>query len=231
MSNDATNRHNGGKLEFADGYLFISTGEADDPERAQDTSDLGGKILRLHPDGSIPDDNPFSTPGNANPVWAFGFRNPYGLAVRADDDLLYASDNGPLCDDEVNLIRSGANYGWGRGRTFETCGTAGLGKDPVGSLISWPVTIAPTDLTWYSGRLKNMRGLLIGDFNLGYLHRLSLSSDGERVEDEAVHSLGRGYRILDVSDGPGGWPYVAAVRLDEEPPGYILRLVPARRTP
>lgn len=226
MSDDRFKRHNGGKLEFAGGHLFVSTGDADKPVRAQTISDLGGKILRLLPDGSIPDDNPFSPPEERSPVWAYGFRNPFGLAVGADSDLIYASDNGPFCDDKVDLVQPGGNYGWGPDRQ---CGTKGLGDDPIASLITWPVNIAPTDLMWYSGRLTSMRGLLIGDFNLGYLHRLSMSPDGTRVSDEAVHSLGQGYRILDVTDGPGGWPYVVAVRPAEQPTGYILRLVRAEQ--
>jgi glucose/arabinose dehydrogenase len=102
--------HNGGDLTFSpDGTLFVSLGEAHEPGRAQDETDIGGKILRLEADGSVPADNPF---GAANPVWSIGHRNSFGLCVDPGSGDLWATENGPDRDDEVNLIEEGGNYGW-----------------------------------------------------------------------------------------------------------------------
>ena len=102
--------HNGGDLAFAaDGTLFVSLGEAHEPGRAQDATDIGGKILRLEADGSVPADTPF---GEANPVWSIGHRNSFGLCVDPRSGDLWATENGPDRDDEVNLIEGGGNYGW-----------------------------------------------------------------------------------------------------------------------
>lgn len=97
--------HNGGDMTFGpDGKLYLVTGEAHQPARAQDVEDLGGKVLRLNPDGSIPDDNPF---GPANPVFALGIRNSFGLCFNPANGDLWETENGPATDDKVNLIRAG----------------------------------------------------------------------------------------------------------------------------
>jgi glucose/arabinose dehydrogenase len=100
--------HNGGRLAFGpDGKLYVSTGDASRPERAQDLESLGGKILRLNPDGSIPADNPF----DGSPAFSYGHRNVQGLAFD-DDGNLWASEFGQNTWDELNLIQAGENYGW-----------------------------------------------------------------------------------------------------------------------
>jgi len=105
-----TGYHNGGDMAFGpDGKLYAVTGEAHDPERAQDPNDLGGKVLRLDPDGSVPDDNPL---GPDNPVYALGIRNSFGLCFDPVTGALWETENGPASDDEVNRIVAGGNYGW-----------------------------------------------------------------------------------------------------------------------
>ncbi len=101
--------HNGGRIAFGpDGKLYVTTGDAAAPALAQDRDSLAGKILRLNPDGSVPDDNPF--PGS--PVYSYGHRNPQGLAWQPGTGQLYATEHGPSAHDEVNLIAPGDNYGW-----------------------------------------------------------------------------------------------------------------------
>jgi glucose/arabinose dehydrogenase len=225
MSDLEYKRHNGGQFEFVDGKLFVATGEGEDARRAQDLTDLGGKILRLEADGSAAPGNPFEDKEGAERVWAYGFRNPFGLAVGPEPGLLYGVDNGPYCSDEINLIRPGANYGWGDGFRSVDCQGPGIGRNPTASIYTWDATIAPTDPYWYSGPLEDMEGFLMGDFNFGFLHRFETSADGTSIESEELFQVGTGYRILDVSNGPGGWPYLVAAGSGDAP-GYILRLVP-----
>jgi len=99
--------HNGGRITFGpDGHLYITTGDSNEPDLAQDRDSLAGKILRLNDDGSIPPDNPFD-----NPVYSYGHRNPQGLAWD-DDGRLWATEHGSSARDELNLIEPGRNYGW-----------------------------------------------------------------------------------------------------------------------
>ena len=102
-------RHQGCAVEAADGYLWVSIGDANQPageNRAQDPDSLNGKILRLALDGSIPDDNPF---GSA--VYSLGHRNPQGIAV-SPSGLVVAAEHGTDVNDEVNVIVAGGNYGY-----------------------------------------------------------------------------------------------------------------------
>ena len=102
-------RHQGCAVEAADGSLWVSIGDANQPageNRAQDLDSLNGKILRLALDGSIPDDNPF---GSA--VYSLGHRNPQGIAV-SPSGLVVAAEHGTDVNDEVNVIVAGGNYGY-----------------------------------------------------------------------------------------------------------------------
>jgi len=100
--------HHGGRLQIGpDEMLYATTGDASDPELAQDENSLGGNILRMNLDGSIPDDNPIPD----SYVYSFGHRNPQGLTW-ATDGTMYASEHGDNANDEVNVIEAGENYGW-----------------------------------------------------------------------------------------------------------------------
>ena len=122
--------HNGGRIAFGpDGMLYAGTGDTGDTSLPQDPGSLNGKILRMEPDGSVPDDNPGPTL-----VWSSGHRNVQGLAWDADGRL-WATEFGQSEVDEVNLIRPGANYGW---PDVEGAG-GGEGTDPV---VTWPTSEA-----------------------------------------------------------------------------------------
>lgn len=195
----STGYHNGGQLEFAGGKLFVSTGESHDASEAQNTSNRLGKILRYNPGGSVPGDNPF---GAGNPVWSYGHRNPFGLAYRRDKKIMYETENGPNCDDELNIIRRARNYGWGSG--YE-CGTAGVGGDPKRPIRRWSSIIVPTDPCFYKGRMGRLSGdLYVPDFH-GNLRRMILNKKGTRVRNERVIHQGGG--MTDCAKGPGGWLY------------------------
>ena len=121
-------RHHGGRLLFGPGgHLYVGTGEAGQPELAQNRSSLGGKILRITPDGKPVDGNPFD-----DEIWSWGHRNVEGLAFD-DDDRLWACEFGDRDVDELNLIEKGGNYGWPE---FE-----GQSDDPdyITPKVTWPV--------------------------------------------------------------------------------------------
>ena len=200
----AANIHNGGQLEFMDGHLFISTGDASNPALAQDPDSMAGKILRILPNGDIPADNPYFS-GDAPAVWSYGHRNAFGLAANDDASQLYESENGPTCDDELNYIVRDGNYGWGPG--FDCNGPA-IGPAPRAPLRSWTPTIAPTDLAWYEGRLDAFReSLLMGNFKGdGKIRRFYLEPDGTSIASSGV-VYNAETAILDVAKGPGGWLY------------------------
>jgi glucose/arabinose dehydrogenase len=100
--------HDGGRIAFGpDGMLYVCTGDAGNPSNSQDRNSLGGKILRITPDGDVPQDNPFPN----NPLYSYGHRNVEGLAWD-EEGRLYASEFGLNRYDEVNLIEPGGNYGW-----------------------------------------------------------------------------------------------------------------------
>ncbi|HWO70584.1 MAG TPA: PQQ-dependent sugar dehydrogenase [Actinomycetota bacterium] len=204
--------HNGGDLAFGlDGMLYVSTGEAHEPARARDPDDLGGKVLRLAPDGSVPPDNPF--PGS--PVYTLGHRNSFGLCVNPGTGDVWETENGPDRDDEVNLLRPGGDHGWPA--------VLGPGGGPgfVDPEIVFPQVIVPTgcaftapDTMWF------------GDFR-GDLHRARLGGpDLDRVREHRV-VLPAGAGITDVAVGPDGRLYVATATAILRVTGVRARTGPA----
>jgi glucose/arabinose dehydrogenase len=174
------NNHDGGRVKFGpDGKLYATTGDADTGANAQNASSLAGKVLRLNNDGSIPADNP--APGS--PVWSLGHRNVQGIAWHPDTRALYETEHGPsdpfpnCCNDEVNLIVPGANYGWPTVR-----GGAGdpRFRDPLidsGRLETW----APSGAA-FATRPGPLRGSLIFATLRGqHLHRVVFGPDGRTV--------------------------------------------------
>ncbi len=188
--------HDGGVIAFApDGTLFVGTGDATVEERAQDLGSLGGKILRIHADGRIPDDNPF--PGS--PVWSYGHRNVQGLAWSASGQL-HATDFGPGRNDEINLIRAGGNYGW-------PIVTGHAGRD---GLIDPIFVRQPNEASW--SQLALLRGSAMpqweGDlFAAGLrgqrLWRVRIAADGRVTKSEMllVRQLGRLRGATQAPDG------------------------------
>ncbi len=136
--------HDGGRLEFGpDGFLYVSTGETGQPDLAQDRGSLGGKILRITPDGDPAPGNP----DPSSPIWSWGHRNVQGLAFD-DAGNLWASEFGDSTYDELNLIEKGQNYGWPQveGR--------GGGPDLANPQVVWDTSEAsPSGLAHLDGQL------------------------------------------------------------------------------
>ncbi|MCM3664549.1 PQQ-dependent sugar dehydrogenase [Mesobacillus subterraneus] len=151
--------HHGGRLKIGpDGKLYATAGDAaTSPEIAQDLESLGGKILRLNLDGSVPADNPF---GNSY-VYSYGHRNPQGLAW-SEDGTLYASEHGPSAHDEINLIEAGQNYGWPEITGDDT--KQGM-EAPI--FQSGSDTWAPSGMAAHNGKLyvATLRGNALREFD------------------------------------------------------------------
>lgn len=205
--------HDGGRMRFGpDGKLHVTTGEAERPQLAQDRGSLGGKILRLEPDGAIPSDNPF--PGSA--VYSFGHRHPQGLAFHPDGGL-YVTEHGPsgnparreaCCHDEVNRIEPGANYGWPT--VFGLARDARF-RDPV--YESGTDTWAPSGATFVSrGPLRG--SLLFAALRGQHLHRVVFDGKGDTVVFAERLLAGQFGRLRDVVEAPDGGLYVLTSNRD-----------------
>lgn len=209
--------HDGGRLAFGpDGLLYITTGDAGQPKRAQDTNSLAGKILRLTDEGKAPSGNPF---GSA--VYSYGHRNPQGLAWD-NRSRLWATEHGRSGIrsglDELNLITKGANYGWpetegDEQRTGMQTPIANSGPDE---------TWAPAGLTYWDGSLffAGLRGESLYEAKL----------DGNRASLKS-HLRGDYGRLRAVVLGPDGYLYISTSNRDgrgdiREGDDKIIRLNP-----
>ncbi|MFL5767168.1 MAG: PQQ-dependent sugar dehydrogenase, partial [Actinomycetota bacterium] len=142
--------HDGGRILFGpDGKLYATMGEAHGAAAAQQLGNPAGKVLRMNSDGSVPNDNPF--PGSR--IWSYGLRNSIGLDFDPQTGNLWESENGPECNDEINRIVKGGNFGWG---ASETCSTPPQapentnqdGSNPILPKRFYTPTIAPTGITF-----------------------------------------------------------------------------------
>jgi glucose/arabinose dehydrogenase len=200
------NSHTGARIVFGlDTTIYFCTGELTEGWYSQDTSKLPGKVLRIHQDGSIPDDNPI--PGS--PVWAWGLRNPQGMTM-LPDGRLFTAEHGPANDDEVNLIVKGGNYGWpnveGRAKTDEERAF----KDSTGAIDAFWTTgrssYGLSPLAYYSGsRFPQWnRSLLVGSLKDATITVLKIDRDSDTAlsfRNYFAHAFGRIRDILVTTDG------------------------------
>jgi glucose/arabinose dehydrogenase len=223
--------HDGGRLRFGpDGMLYVGTGDGGEPDRSQDPASLGGKVLRLTPDGQVPKDNPVA----GNPLYVLGVRNTQGFDWTGG--RFYVTDHGPSGEllrrghDEVNLASPGANLGW---PVIYGCQTH---QGMVTPSLSWQTAVPPGGASFYTGTaIPEWRGsLLIGTLRSMHLHRVKLSSsDPAVVELHEVYFQDQAGRLRDVVMGPDGSAYVTTSNCDGRgdcPPDRdkILRLLPSR---
>lgn len=152
--------HHGGRLKIGpDGLLYATTGDASIPEISQELDFLGGKILRLHLDGTIPSDNPIPD----SYVYSYGHRNPQGLTW-SNEGMMYSSEHGGRANDEINLIEAGKNYGWPLIQGNEEGDGMVTPLFTSGSSTTW----APSGMAYFEGRLyvAGLRGAAIYEFDL-----------------------------------------------------------------
>lgn len=207
----AATLHNGGRIKFGpDGKLYITTGDATQRDLAQDINSLAGKILRINPDGSIPEDNPFPN----SPIYSYGHRNPQGIDWF--DNLMFSSEHGPsgelgYAHDEINFIIKGANYGWpivvgiSNDKRF---------KNPI--LDTGEETWAPSGISFYKGNiypeLKNK--LLVATLRGKHLRIIEIDFKEIKVLNHYAILSNMLGRIRDVVEGPDGYIYIATSNKD-----------------
>ncbi len=224
----SSGRHFGGRIALTDQHVFLTIGDRGERERAQDISDPAGSIIRLNLDGSIPLDNPIFASPNASPeLYSIGHRNPQGLAFDANGHL-YAHEHGPQGGDEINRIEAGLNYGWPTityGRNYGIGTAIGEGFEKEGleqPLIHWDPSIAPSGMTFYSGKRfpewKN--NMFVGALKAKMLVRLAFEN-GTLKQKERLYR-GEYGRIRDVREGPDGALYF----LTDSKRGQLLRITP-----
>jgi glucose/arabinose dehydrogenase len=224
--------HFGSRLVFArDGNLFITLGERQQRQYAQDLTRHWGKVVRIRPDGSVPPDNPLVGRSDAKPeIWSYGHRNPQGATLHPATGQLWIVEHGAMGGDEINTPQPGRNYGWpvitygvdySGAKIGEGTAKAGM-EQPV---HYWDPSIAPSGLAYYTAdRFPAWQGsLFVGSMKFSMLVRLTL--DGEKVVGEERLLEGINERIRDVRQGPDGFLYL----LTDNANGRILRVEPAGR--
>lgn len=224
------NQHFGGRIMFdKTGMLYLTLGDRGDKERAQKLDDHAGSVIRLHDDGRVPADNPFTQRAGALPEkWTLGNRNMQGATLHPKTGELWTHEHGPQGGDEVNVMRSGLNYGWpvityGVNYGFGTrIGEGQTKPGMVQPLHIWVPSIAPSGMSFVSGsKFPHWNGdLLVGALRDQMLVRLVF--DGEKVVREERLLQGLVGRIRDVRMGPDGLVYL----LSDDAEGALLRLEP-----
>lgn len=222
--------HFGSRLVFDDqGFLFVTQGEHNQRAMAQDLDKLQGKLVRIHPDGSTPQDNPFVGRPYARPViWSYGHRNMQGAALHPVTRALWTSEHGPRGGDELNIPQAGRNYGWPLityGINYsglkipEARGEAADGLEQPQHY--WKVSPGLSGMAFLSGTGSAWDGdLFLGALATRELIRVEL--DGDRVVRDERLLADRKWRIRDVRQGPDGKLYL----LTDEDDGRLLRLDP-----
>ncbi|WP_287372089.1 PQQ-dependent sugar dehydrogenase [Prosthecochloris sp.] len=221
--------HFGSRLLFApDGTLIISLGEKGRMREAQNTSNHLGSIIRINPDGSLPHDNPYINRNGYQPqLYTYGNRNVQGIALHPETGKIWFHEHGPKGGDELNILKSGANYGWP---------AITYGVDYSGAIISektalpgmeqpsayWVPSIAPSGMTIYDGNaFPDWKGnIFIGALVQRHLRRVILQ--GEQIIDQEILLKDLKERIRDVRTGPDGYLYL----LTDSRNGKLLRLEP-----
>lgn len=226
------NGHYGHRLAVSpDGHLFISSGERQKFNPAQNMAMNLGKIIRINQDGSVPEDNPFYGNGTiADQVWTLGHRNPLGIAFDSEGRL-WEQEMGPKGGDELNLIVRSQNYGYpavSEGDHYNGTKIPNHASVPTfeAPAVAWVPAISPAGLMFYEGdRFADWKGdAFIGGLSSQALIRVTFEPDAEgglKASEAARYEWGK--RVREPEQGPDGAIYV----LEDREGGRLLRLMPA----
>jgi len=218
--------HFGHRLLFsADGYLFVSSGDRQKFDPAQDMQSNLGKVVRLHADGSVPDDNPFADQGGITAqIWSLGHRNPLGIAFDIEGQL-WNTEMGPRGGDELNRVVRAENYGYptvSNGRHYNGTDIPDHDTRPefAAPKVWWDPVISPGGLMIYSGQLFTdwtSSGFIPG---LSSESLVRIEFDGTEAREAERFDMNK--RIRAVKQGPSG----AIWLLEDESGGRLLKLTP-----
>jgi len=220
----AASSHNGGRIAFGpSGQLYGVVGENGIPVQSQNLGTTLGKVIRMTASGGVPSTNPI--PGNY--MWAYGIRNSFGFAFDPVTGRLWETENGPECNDELNVIRKAGNYGWGASGTCSTPpappkNTNQDGPSPILPRRWYTPQIAPTGAAFCSGcglGSTSEGALFFGTFNTNQIRRVTLDASRSGVASETVVYT-HPSPILSVQAAPGGTLYFSD-------PGGIYKLIRA----
>ncbi len=218
--------HFGSRIVFdSTGMLFFTLAERFKFEPAQDLGNHLGTIVRIRPDGSVPDDNPYVGDASAKPeIWSYGHRNIQAAAIDPRSGKLWEAEFGPLGGDELNRVERGKNYGW----PLVSWGRDYNGKDRPDpptrpefqdAAVWWTPTISPSGMIFYKGDMfPAFKGsAMIGGLTASGIVRVEINADDSAKE---VERLPLGVRVRDIEEAPDGSLYV----LSDADDGKILLL-------
>lgn len=223
---ESTGEHFGSRIAIdKDGFVFMSVGERNKRDRAQDLNTHHGKILRLTAEGKAAPGNPFmETKGALPEIWSYGHRNPQGLIIDSEGALLDA-EFGPRGGDEVNLIEKGANYGWPvitYGKEYWGPSIGSKSKEGMKQpLYYWVPSISPSGMMMYKGSAfpKFEGNLFLATLAGSHLHRIVFDKSRKLLKEEKLlEDLEDRFR--QVKTGPDGFIYLSTDS------GKILRVKP-----
>lgn len=223
--------HFGGRMAWMpDGTLLLGTGDGFYfREESQNLESHLGKIIRIHADGTVPEDNPFVGTDNAKPeIYSYGHRHVQAIVIDHDQGMIFAHEHGPRGGDELNVILPGRNYGWpiiSHGKDYSraliTPFTSHDGMEQP--LLYWTPSIAPAGMTLYDGDLfPQWRGsFFVAALAEESVRRVPMRDGGEPGGQDTLFTE-IGQRIRDIRTGPDGALYLVT----DESDGQLIRVAP-----
>ena len=213
------------------GELFITLGDRGDKQRAQNTNDHAGSLIRINKDGTIPKDNPFvDNPSIRDEIYTYGNRNMQGIAMHPETNDIWTIEHGPQGGDELNLMKPGINYGWpvityGVNYVVGTKIGEGTAKATMAQPIHyWVPSIATSSLLFYTGnKFSNWQyNAFVSSLVFGQLARLKIINN--KVIDEERLLNGEFGRIREVHQGLDGFLYF----ITDDSDGSLFRIKPVK---
>lgn len=227
--------HFGCRIQFGnDGKLYFTLGERHEGKRAQNLSELNGKLIRLNDDGTIPDDNPFFNEENARAeIYSYGHRNPQGMDIHPETGMIFVTEHGPTWSDgpgggdEINIIEAGKNYGW------PVIHHRQEHENMVTPVVEYTPAIAPSGAAFYTGeKFPEWKNDLFVAALVGKAV-IRLETEGKKITGQEFLLQEKYGRIRDVESGPDGYLYFITSETDQYGDGkeegdMLMRIVPEK---